>query len=70
MLRRSSPIAKAGIRKDSIAGRARASCRTSRASTSTYEVPAAAEITIDTATVSADVACEVIVSYLREHHYL
>jgi len=35
-----------------------------------YEAPVAAEITIDTRTVSADAACELIVSYLREHHYL
>jgi bifunctional enzyme CysN/CysC len=35
-----------------------------------YEQPAAAEITIDTATMSADAACELIVAYLRQHHYL
>jgi len=35
-----------------------------------YEAPAAPEITIDTTTTSADAACELIVSYLREHHYL
>jgi bifunctional enzyme CysN/CysC len=34
-----------------------------------YEAPVAAEITIDTTTMSADAACELIVSYLREHHY-
>jgi bifunctional enzyme CysN/CysC len=35
-----------------------------------YEAPAAPEITIDTAMISADAACELIVNYLREHHYL
>lgn len=35
-----------------------------------YELPAAAEITIDTAMKSADAACELIVGYLRQHHYL
>jgi hypothetical protein len=33
-------------------------------------VPAAAEITIDTTTMPADAACELIVAYLRQHHYL
>jgi bifunctional enzyme CysN/CysC len=35
-----------------------------------YEAPVAPEITIDTTATSADAACELIVSYLREHHYL
>jgi bifunctional enzyme CysN/CysC len=35
-----------------------------------YEVPEKPEISIDTAAQSADAACEHIVRYLREHHYL
>jgi len=35
-----------------------------------YEAPTAAELTIDTTTMAADAACELIISYLREHHYL
>jgi bifunctional enzyme CysN/CysC len=35
-----------------------------------YEMPEMPEITIDTAVLSAEAACEHIVGYLREHHYL
>jgi bifunctional enzyme CysN/CysC len=35
-----------------------------------YEMPQKPEIEIDTSVFSADVACEHIVRYLREHHYL
>ena len=35
-----------------------------------YEVPEAAEITIDTSEVSAEAACERVVAYLRDHRYL
>ena len=35
-----------------------------------YETPDTPEITIDTSELSADTACERIIRYLREHHYL
>jgi bifunctional enzyme CysN/CysC len=35
-----------------------------------YETPEAPEMSIDTTTLSAEVACERIVSYLQERHYL
>jgi bifunctional enzyme CysN/CysC len=35
-----------------------------------YETPEAPEMSIDTTTLSAEVACEHIVSYLQERHYL
>jgi len=35
-----------------------------------YEAPHAPEITIDTSELSSEAACERIIRYLREHHYL
>lgn len=35
-----------------------------------YETPEAPEMSIDTTTLSAEAACERIVSYLQERHYL
>ncbi|QQO14935.1 adenylyl-sulfate kinase [Bradyrhizobium diazoefficiens] len=35
-----------------------------------YEAPQAPEITIDTSEMSTDAACERIIRYLQEHHYL
>jgi bifunctional enzyme CysN/CysC len=37
---------------------------------SPYEPPAAPELTLDTATLSAEAACERIVAYLLAHHYV
>jgi bifunctional enzyme CysN/CysC len=35
-----------------------------------YEAPHAPEVTIDTSELTSEAACELIIRYLREHHYL